>query len=304
MIVCSKLQSALSSNKAAFNPHINDLSWPRSSALGSSREANEKGNRVTVDEYDDPTTLKFKSSKPLISGPPSNAIYELEINIPVIGKQRFLLEIIHQGLAKLTIEGILQLNDLIYYEIDQGNGDFAFNLSKMTKQILTKFRTSLIKVKYCQESDSPVVVVRPPLPTDIELRLKRQTVHASSSLFWLILLPFQCTQNTYTKLVMKLHPIDIDKKFLFNAFHVWYIFEICFPSRSNHQYDTKNILNYVIFDQKELLVKIYFILLIPLHSTYVSQYQRMLGYMICRLVLITISNSFCHFPRHSLSLKH
>lgn len=183
ILLCSVLQLASSSNQAAFNHRTNDLSSSRSSCLGSSRETSKQIELGTVDENEDPTSLQFKCSKPLLSGPPAKAIYELEINVPVIGKQRFLLEIIRQGLAKLTIDGILQLNDFIYYEIDQGNGNFAFNLSEMTKRILKKFRTSLVMVKYCKESDSPVVIVRPPLPTNIELRLKRQIIPGSSILF-------------------------------------------------------------------------------------------------------------------------
>mmetsp|Transcript_8287 Transcript_8287/g.17687 ORF Transcript_8287/g.17687 Transcript_8287/m.17687 type:complete len:194 (+) Transcript_8287:148-729(+) len=183
ILLCSLLQLALSSKQAACNHCTNDLSPSRSSGLGSSWETNKEIKFVTVEESDDQASLEFKSSKPNLSGPPSNAIYELEIYIPVIGRQRFLLEIIRQGLAKLSINGILQLNELIYYDIDQGSGTFAFDLSEMTKQILRKFRTSLVMVKYCQESDSPVVVVRPPLPTNIELRLKRRTVHAPSFLF-------------------------------------------------------------------------------------------------------------------------
>lgn len=106
---------------------------------------------------------------------PVNAVYELEAQIPVIGRQLFQLKILSEGVASLVIEGMLQLTDVIRYEVD-GDGEFAFDLSDTTTAILNRFRTRLVKVRYCSETDTPSVIVRPPLPTNIKLTLKRKAL--------------------------------------------------------------------------------------------------------------------------------
>lgn len=121
------------------------------------------------------------ASKPLMRkswrahGPPTDALYTLEANIPVIGKQRFQLRIRAQGMAELVIDGLLKLNDVIFYEVDP-DGEFTFELSEATKKVLKKFRTNLVRVRYDRETDTPTVIVRPPLPTNIKLKLERKAV--------------------------------------------------------------------------------------------------------------------------------
>mmetsp|Transcript_39118 Transcript_39118/g.66678 ORF Transcript_39118/g.66678 Transcript_39118/m.66678 type:complete len:189 (+) Transcript_39118:143-709(+) len=136
------------------------------------------------------TTTVFSSSRELNSmplaqrrrtfhGPPVDALYELEAQIPVIGKQVFQLKILSEGMASLVIEGLLELRDIIRYEVD-GDGEFAFVLSESTNRILRKFRTRLVKVRYCSETDTPSVIVRPPLPTNIKLTLRRKALPVAS----------------------------------------------------------------------------------------------------------------------------
>ncbi|KAL9190641.1 hypothetical protein ACHAXT_000347 [Thalassiosira profunda] len=114
-----------------------------------------------------------------IRGPPANAVYELECQIPVIGRQVFELRILNEGVATLVIEGLLELTDIIRYEVN-GDGEFAFDLSDATKTILNRFRTRLVKVRYCSETDTPTVIVRPPLPTNIKLTLRRKALPVAS----------------------------------------------------------------------------------------------------------------------------
>lgn len=112
-----------------------------------------------------------------LRGPPTDAIYELEAKIPVIGVQLFKMRIINDGMAELVINGLLEVKELISYTIDH-NGEFVFELSAATQGVLRKFRTTLVKVKYCRETDAPTVVVRPPLPMNIQLKLERKKKQA------------------------------------------------------------------------------------------------------------------------------
>lgn len=105
--------------------------------------------------------------------PPVQALYRLDIHIPVIGRQRFQLRIISETAAELVIDGMLKINDHIKYQVQPTTGEFSFNLSNTTKRVLKRFRTSVSDAKYCSKTDTPSIQVKPPLPTKINLRLKR-----------------------------------------------------------------------------------------------------------------------------------
>lgn len=105
--------------------------------------------------------------------PPVQALYQLDIHIPVIGRQRFQLRIISETAAELVIDGMLKINDQIKYQVQPTTGEFSFNLSNTTKRVLKRFRTSVSHAKYCSKTDTPSIQVKPPLPTKINLRLKR-----------------------------------------------------------------------------------------------------------------------------------
>lgn len=105
-------------------------------------------------------------------GPPVNAQYELKISIRVIGQQSFKLRILSETRAELIIDGMLKLRDEINFMTDPATGQLSFSLSKKTLSILKRFRTSLRHANYCSTTDIPVVIVRPPLPFDITLKLK------------------------------------------------------------------------------------------------------------------------------------
>ena len=116
---------------------------------------------------------EFSNSLPPIS-PPVNSVYELDVRIPVIGKQHFHLKILSENVAELVIDGILKVNDIISYQIDRRTGGLSFALSEETKRIMRKFRTTIVRATYCGRSDTPSIVVSPPLPKNIKLRLKRK----------------------------------------------------------------------------------------------------------------------------------
>lgn len=107
-------------------------------------------------------------------GPPVNAMYELEVKIPIIGQQRFQLKILSLYHAELIINGVLEVKDIIPYRVDPKDGGLSFTLSDNTKRILKKFRTTLVSASYCTKTDTPSIVVSPPLPTNINLNLRRK----------------------------------------------------------------------------------------------------------------------------------
>ncbi len=124
-----------------------------------------------------PTNANVMHQQHRLRSPPINAFYELSIRIPVIGKQIFQLRILNENVAELIIDGMLQVNDVISYRVDQQSGDLSFKLSEETQGILRKFRTRLGKASYCSETDTPSIVVSPPLPTNINLKLERKHDH-------------------------------------------------------------------------------------------------------------------------------
>ena len=111
-------------------------------------------------------------------GPQVGARYNLTTKIPVIGVQTFQLRILREDVAELMINGVLRIKDTIHYKVDQQSGELSFDLSERTNMILKKFRTKLLKATYCPKRDRPSIIVRPPLPMNLSLHLKRQICNA------------------------------------------------------------------------------------------------------------------------------
>lgn len=107
-------------------------------------------------------------------GPPVDSLYELTVKIPVIGRQRFSLHIQSNSIAELQIQGpVINVSDRIEYKVNHETGELEFELSDGIHSTLRKVRTKLNRVSYCWKTDTPSVEVKPPLPTSINLKLKR-----------------------------------------------------------------------------------------------------------------------------------
>merc|ERR1719502_2026613 len=87
-------------------------------------------------------------------GPPVDSLYELTVKIPVIGRQRFSLQI--QG-------SVINVSDRIEYKVNHETGELEFELSDGIHSTLRKVRTKLNRVSYCWKTDTPSVEVKPPL---------------------------------------------------------------------------------------------------------------------------------------------
>lgn len=106
------------------------------------------------------------------SQPPVGAVYTRTISLPVIGKQTVELSILSKGLARIVLSGrMLNVDEPVTYTFVDGR--LSFELSEETKRTLRRFRTSLEGAGYDGELDESWVVVWPPLPLSVRIRLKR-----------------------------------------------------------------------------------------------------------------------------------
>jgi len=104
--------------------------------------------------------------------PPVGAIYSVTKKLPVIGGQKITLEIVSTTKARLAMEGALNLDEPVDYDVEP-SGELKFTLTNATHRILKRFRTSLCGAGYDTDSDTAHVTVWPPLPMSVRLRLGR-----------------------------------------------------------------------------------------------------------------------------------
>jgi hypothetical protein len=104
--------------------------------------------------------------------PPTGAVYQKTLPIPVLGRQSFRLHILSEGRAHLRIDGVLQVDEVLDYTV-RPCGAFSLLLVPETLQrVLKRFRTTLVEFGYDRSADLPYVVVRPPLPTRTKIRIQ------------------------------------------------------------------------------------------------------------------------------------
>uniref|UniRef100_A0A7S3EZR3 Uncharacterized protein n=1 Tax=Haptolina ericina TaxID=156174 RepID=A0A7S3EZR3_9EUKA len=113
--------------------------------------------------------------------PPIGAVYTRTVSLPVIGKQTVELSILSDKLARLILSGRLNLDEPVNYQFHR-SGELSFELTEATKRILRRFRTTLDAAGYDGSSDTSWVVVWPPLPLSVRIRLNR--VHGRKHHKW------------------------------------------------------------------------------------------------------------------------
>lgn len=139
--------------------------------------------------------------------PPLGATYRRTVSLPVIGTQTVVrlahiaqnasltcswplsgplrrrspcvapflaqqLTILTRNMARLQLQGRLQLDEPVEYDITD-EGKLSFALTNSTKQLLRRFRTSLDAAAYDMSDDTAHVVVWPPLPLSVTIKLQR-----------------------------------------------------------------------------------------------------------------------------------
>lgn len=118
------------------------------------------------------------------SGPPVGAVYKAVLNMPLIGHQTFMLEILRRqcavdstgcerGLAQITLAGAMNLSEPAEFTIGE-DGRIDLELNDATIALLRRMRTRIRSCTYCQEEDRSVLVVAPPLVPAIHVRMARQ----------------------------------------------------------------------------------------------------------------------------------
>jgi len=105
--------------------------------------------------------------------PPTGAIYQKTLPIPVIGRQSFRLHILSDQRAHLRIDGMLSVDEILDYRV-KPCGAFTMLVPERLQKVLRRFRTQLVEFGYDQATDLPYVVVSPPLPTKIRIQLVRE----------------------------------------------------------------------------------------------------------------------------------
>ena len=75
-------------------------------------------------------------------------------------------------MARLQLEGRLELDEPVEYDISD-EGQLSFSLTDSTKRLLRRFRTSLDAAAYDGADDTAHVVVWPPLPLSVSIKLQR-----------------------------------------------------------------------------------------------------------------------------------
>ena len=74
--------------------------------------------------------------------------------------------------ARLKLDGRLKLDEPVEYDVTD-EGELSFSLTDSTKRLLRRFRTSLDAAGYDGDADTAHVVVWPPLPLSVRIRLLR-----------------------------------------------------------------------------------------------------------------------------------
>lgn len=105
------------------------------------------------------------------------SMYKSEFLVPILGAQTFLLDIVDESAARIRISGILKLDDMIQYDINEDTGEISFSLAEKTQRVLRRFGTRLGSVGYDSERDEAMLKVQPPLPISITLLFQRVFTH-------------------------------------------------------------------------------------------------------------------------------
>ena len=108
----------------------------------------------------------------VVRGPPLGAVYHRALHVPVLGRQSFRLRILDNGRAHLCVDGVLEIDEIMDYQV-RPSGAFSLILPDRLQQVLNRFRTKLVDFGYDRVNDLPFVVVSPPIPTKIHIRLLR-----------------------------------------------------------------------------------------------------------------------------------
>jgi len=96
--------------------------------------------------------------------------------LPLLGKQRIQITILHGGQLRLVLDGAISLDERVLFRTVHSDGrrlTMGFDLGPATRQMLNRFRTSLRSAEYDAERDEAFFTVRPPLSPSVRVPLGR-----------------------------------------------------------------------------------------------------------------------------------
>ena len=117
----------------------------------------------------------FLSSPPLLLGGRS---YERNLTVPVLGNQHIKLYIHSPSRASIEMRGALTLEPETFPFRQKGH-NMEFELGPRTCVLLSRVHTKMCDAQYDPATDTPSVVVKPPMIPAIRIQLHRSRSHKS-----------------------------------------------------------------------------------------------------------------------------
>ena len=92
--------------------------------------------------------------------PPVGAIYSNNLNFFVLGHQNIHLHILSLNEAKISLDGIINMNEDLAFDISE-NGDIHFELSHELNRLLRKFYVKIYNARYDTDFAQIGIFIRP-----------------------------------------------------------------------------------------------------------------------------------------------
>ena len=109
--------------------------------------------------------------------PQAGAVYTRTLNMPVIGRQTFMLRVLGRQRCQIVLIGPLSLNEPASYveESTAANGviRLAMVFNEPTLELLRRWRTRIKGTTWTRDGDFATLVVQPPLIPAIRIRMER-----------------------------------------------------------------------------------------------------------------------------------
>jgi hypothetical protein len=107
---------------------------------------------------------------------PVGAVYVGHSNVPVFGRQSFILQTVTRTRAKIALVGPMKLDEELFYREEADCNDvcrYHVELNEATQKFLKRFRTRISSTTYHVDGDYALLHVKPAIFPTISVRLDR-----------------------------------------------------------------------------------------------------------------------------------
>lgn len=104
--------------------------------------------------------------------PPTGAIYERTLRLPVLGTQSLRLEVLTQSRAVISLSGPITVREGLDYGVTEA-GELFFTLGQRVRRMLQRLGVTMGRAEYLPHSDTALVNVHPPLLRALRISLFR-----------------------------------------------------------------------------------------------------------------------------------